>query len=160
MTKLDNYPPGFWEAEREHSRKMINSPDLIWSLLKYWRNPPGQWSNSLSEHFEARILNAVRSGDADFIQALLTAIKCESGPPTAELSAISAAIWAFNELFSSEVCGMTRAEWPTKSAVRQLAEEVLRKEGHKPRSKRQWSRILADLGLSCLPETRGRPKSI
>jgi hypothetical protein len=146
------FPPEYWKIQKEYTNKWFKSLTHLWYDMNFWRHPK---EGDLADpqrcvDFEARLLGAVRSGDIDFIRDLLKAMKSESKPPS-DFNAVVAAMTAFRQLFSPVHYGITCADWPTKEAVRERAEEMLRKAGHKIPTKRHWSRVFKQAGLAALP---------
>jgi hypothetical protein len=148
------FPPEF-EAARASLRNPAGAARM-WRGLDLWRNHsmPASWRAD----FEAWILMAVRSGEPALTRGLIKAMESEVEPEP-ELNATVATIEAFEELFFPLRCSMTRADWPTKRAVRLRAEEILRSLGYAIPGKRHWTKIFIATGLSELPEEKpGRPR--
>lgn len=138
-------PPGFNEACAKYEG-WDNETAYIWSLLKEWRSGKGPHSIE----FEKRILEAVKTGDLDYVQKLTKAMRSK-GPPNTGMNAYLAAVEAFEEIFFDGSERSTREEWPTKQEVRERATEILKAAGHPPVSDRHWPRVFKAAGLSELP---------
>ena len=148
------FPPGFIEAELEYLHKPATWK--LWYKLDIWRQ--AERGAKYVARIEDEILAAVYEGNLPYVRALLRAMEIKAAPKP-DLNAIIAALQSFGELFSPATCDMSRAAWPTKLQVRQLAIEKLRLGKYRVPGKARWNDIFKLAGLWDLPEDPGgRPR--
>jgi hypothetical protein len=105
------------------------------------------------EAFQKKILAAYENKDIEFLNKLYQARRLRNRPAPA-MNALRAAVLAFDELFLRPKY-TSRKPWPTKKAVRELAEKILMEAGHAPiNNPRYWPKIFRKAGLWELPAAK------
>jgi hypothetical protein len=155
-------PTGYLKAWNKHIAP-ANDAHSLWLTMKIWRDlelgslrpelkreDPVFYQQTfepiareLVANFPDLILDAHIRGDHEFLATIARA-------PSLETSSVAAAVQAFWDLFVNAGL-VSRDDWPTKKAVRERAQEVLRKAGRKILTKGQWTRVFKKAGLAALP---------
>jgi len=137
-------PPGFEDALGRHpTRNSI--VEQMWKDLSNWR--AGKMTPEAAAIFEAKIIDAARSGDVTYVRRLLRVMELRLCPQHVPLTGADAAKRAFIRLYFNKSAIQNR-EWPTKQEVRKLAEKILEEGGCPLPVERHWPRIFAQAGLS------------
>jgi hypothetical protein len=163
MKKYDpEVPPGYWEAYKKYTHWEQDSTEDLWLLFNHWdefkrlsERTPGYtaYLSADLEAFHQKILAAYENKDFAFLKKLDRARRLRNRPVPA-MNAIRAAVLAFDQLFLRPKY-TRRDQWPTKQAVRELAQKILSEAGHAPvSSERHWPRIFRKAGLWDLPPAK------
>jgi hypothetical protein len=164
-----DYPQEFLQAVNLYTDAKFVFRSEIWQLLRTWReyakrNPtsaPGFWSppspgdDSVSIlHLQQLIMAAVFYGQEDILRALSETAGLTQAPDS-DIDSVRAVITAFSDLFK----GGGKDDWPRKNEVKQAAVDILKAAGLSvPSSRRQWTRIFNDAGLSELQSGKRRKR--
>ena len=169
---FSDYPQEFLQAVERYTDAKFVFRSEIWRELRRWRqyakrnpesapwflSPPSPLCDDsvFVVHFKELIIAAVFYGQEDILRALFETARLAQAPDP-DIEPVRAVITAFRQLFK----GGGKDDWPRKKEVKQTAIDILRNAGLPiPSSRRQWTRIFENAGLSKLRSGKRQPKRL